>query len=100
MNLSSVLCPVAKAVAADAESVMTESAAHVETDPFWMLSKFNGSPLYHRAIVCVLNEQPSGTSTITFLISRLSSEYDRLSPDIAGNAKIENRAKMIVAPKI
>jgi hypothetical protein len=62
------LCPVANAVEAGAESVITELAIQVSTVPVIMLSTFNGSPLYHRARVSILWEQPSGTKTMTFFM--------------------------------
>jgi hypothetical protein len=63
-----VLYPVANAVAAEEESVMTESALYVDTVPAIILSSSRGFPLYQRARVCTLWEHPSGTRTITFFI--------------------------------
>ena len=66
-----VLWPVAKAVAAAAESVMTELAVWVFTDPEVSRSRFSGAALCQRARVWMLAEQPSGTMTMTFLTGRL-----------------------------
>ncbi|CKG32127.1 Uncharacterised protein [Bacillus paranthracis] len=60
------LFPVAKAVAAGAESVIADSAEYVRTPPVTISSNASGFPLYKRANVVAEELVPSITIMITF----------------------------------
>jgi hypothetical protein len=66
MNLSLDLWPVAKAVAAGAESVINDSALYVRTPPTRISSKAKGTPFTQRAIVVCAAPIPSATKTMMF----------------------------------